>query len=284
MYQLFSRRKRLNELAEQEAQGKSVWTESFDERARVKILHAFDDSYDSSYNDTPARIAHGLILRNEGLTHLVKSGIRPLSDLLAYAEKCDDSQFPDVVEAMYYGIKMHYRGSFSDIPETFATTVKEVLLEHRIGYDFIDDRLVEFSSREMHVAVVEPTLHLLGGEVKYSRVENAYRDALKEISEKKGSNAITDAGTALQEMLSLLGCKGNALGPLIKDAANKGILARHDTRMLEGIRSIHDWVSADRSERGDAHSSNNVPVEDAWFIVHVVGAILLRLGSNVTRD
>lgn len=72
---LFSRRKRLKELADREAAGESFWTSKFEERVRVRILHAagaLDQS--SSYVDPTFKdvceFARQLILRDEGLLTL----------------------------------------------------------------------------------------------------------------------------------------------------------------------------------------------------------------------
>lgn len=75
-------------------------------------------------------------------------------------------------------------------------------------------------------------------------------------------------------MLTLLGCEGNALGPLIASAQKKGVLTGYDVKL------VAEWVSADRSEKGDAHKAASVSREDAWFTVHVVGALLLRLSGG----
>ena len=59
--------------------------------------------------------------------------------------------------------------------------------------------------------MVGPTLRLLAGRPGWEAVETAYQKALEEISDGEADDAITDAGTALQEALVLLGCEGNAL-------------------------------------------------------------------------
>ena len=68
---------------------------------------------------------------------------------------------------------------------------------------------------------------------------------------------------------------------LIKSAKAKGLLAAHDERMTQAIEGIMQWVAADRSEKGDSHKADKAAKEDAWFIVHVVGALIVRLvGAN----
>lgn len=42
-----------------------------------------------------------------------------------------------------------------------------------------------------------------------------------------------------------------------------------------------EWVSADRNAKGDSHKADKAAKDDAWFIVHVVGALIVRLvGAN----
>jgi 5'-3' exonuclease len=107
-------------------------------------------------------------------------------------------------------------------------------------------------------------------------IEISYQKALEEISQGHPDDAITDAATALQDTLTLLGCHGHALGPLISDAKKRGLIAAHDA-------PIFHWVSADRSETGDGHHKSNATVEDAWLAVHVVGALILRLVTGGPR-
>ncbi len=59
-------------------------------------------------------------------------------------------------------------------------------------------------------------------------------------------------------------------------ARKKGVLAPHDATLAAGIEKIIDWVCADRSETGDAHNAKPATRDDAWFAVHVVGALILR--------
>ena len=74
-----------------------------------------------------------------------------------------------------------------------------------------------------------------------------------------------------------LGGQGNALGRPVMDAKQRGLLASHDQTLTDGIVKFLDWASADRSQTGDAHSNGHTALGDAWLMVHVVGALVLRL-------
>lgn len=280
---LHSRRRRLAELAAREAAGESFWSEAFDERARAKILLALDDAIGAS--STHYELARGLILRDEGIFYLVSPELNDVEDLRQYVFRCDDSMMPTVIEALAkvcndndikYVTNCYNSGHFN-------IRIAEILREYRLSYELIDSQMIEFSSRELHQSVVAPTLQLLTGRADLAKVESAYYDALDEISKGKPADAITDAGRALQELLVELGCDGNSLGPLIKSARTRNLLAPHDSPMVSAVDKILSWVSADRSEKGDAHISADVTIADAWFIVHVVGAAILRLSSAEPR-
>jgi hypothetical protein len=281
---LHSRRKQQRELAAREAAGESFWSDKFHEAARTKILIAFQtatQNVNAFFEE--ARLA---ILRDEGMLHLVDGDWLPVADLLTYLLRCPDPMVPTVIEAMSLACSNRAliagTGVYDSV-QYFDRTVNVVLREHRISYELINNQMIEFSSKELHQEVIVPVLRLLAGRKDLNRVESAYQAALAEISEGESANAITDAGTALQEMLSVLGCTGTALGPLIKSARENGFLASHDSPMLGAVEKVLHWVSADRSERGDAHGVSSANIDDAWFTVHIVGAVILRLSKTSQR-
>lgn len=283
---LHRRRQRLKEIADREAAGEAFWTDKFDIAVRTKILHAAEDAGTTFWRNHFYGAARGMILRDEGLQTLTGS-IDDRQDLLSYLLKAPDNMVPTIVEALsqaFASRRLVGETGLWQASEMFDTTVATALREHRISFDLTEHEMVEFSSRELHVEVVAPALRLLAGRSELSAVEDTYQDALKEISQGNPGNAITDAGTALQELLTALGCEGNALGPLIKSARAKGLLAAHDAPMLDFLERTLSWVSADRSQMGDAHKSSAANVADAWFVVHVVGAIILRLADGSRRS
>lgn len=254
-------------MAQAEAEGQTFWTASFDDRARVRIMARIEELGDGGLALISEKV-HRLILREEGVV-LDKN-------LLLSIKNTDDGHLPSVIEATLVVM----RKITGVHPHSLERDINEILNEHRISYELVNGQMVAFQSKELHQEVVEPTLRLLPGRPGWNTVEAAYQAALREISSGDPADAITDAGTALQEALTLLGCQGNALGNLIKSAKSKGLLAPHDSQLTDGIEKIAHWVSADRSESGDSHkASTAVTRDDAWFTVHVVGALILRLAG-----
>ena len=286
---LHFQRKKLAEMVAREAAGESFWTKKFDEPVRARILHAFRDAVGapSPYSENlHYMLAHGLLLRGKGRLFLVGQNYDPATDLLNYLLSCPDDMVPSVIEAMSIvcnddNIKHRTNNWDSSV---FDRLTNEILREHRISYELAGSEMIEFSSRELHQEVVVPALRLLAGRPDWANVESAYQAALTEISKGEPSNAITDAGTALQEALAALGCTGNSLGPLAKSARESGLLAAHDSPMIAAVEKVIHWASADRSELGDAHEVSSATIDDAWFTVHIVGSLLLRLSKASPRS
>lgn len=278
----FAHRQRQQEFAEREAAGENLWTQEFDNRARQRILYALDGSMDDRANpEDLLGAARNLVLKEEGLPYLAAGeGYTATHDVQVAIRQCDPPLLLSLLEACSFILRLE-PARFHTKPDAWEKQVNTILREHRIAYELVDWRLIPFESQEMHAEVVAPTLRLLSGRTGWEEVEKSYQDALREDDPK---DAITDAARALQQALEVRGCDGNAIGPLLKDAKKKGILAPHDPTLGEGIGKIVDSVSADRSEKGDGHKHTNATPEDAWLAVHVVGALILRLASGSDRS
>jgi hypothetical protein len=149
-----------------------------------------------------------------------------LADLIAFHHVGDDALLPSMIEAIVQafeitGIEVGHPAAQADVNK-YREQVNTVLREHRISYELVGTEMVPFASKELHAAVVEPALRLLSSRSGWEKVEQAYQAALGELAEGNPADAITDAGTALQEALTLLGCTGNSLGPLVRSARSRG--------------------------------------------------------------
>jgi hypothetical protein len=286
---LRSGRRRQQEMAEREAAGENLWTKSISEEARVKVKLAAADTI-GDVADGVYRYAHGLLCREWGQERFITASTNATSDLIGALQLGDDELVTDVIEALYEGIRYcaldfsYYGPRPVAGPGYFAEQINRILQHERIAFQLIEGRMIDLESEELHVAVVAPALRLLSGRKGFEKVEIAYRNAIEELLDERPDNAITDAGTALQETLTALGCQGNALGPLIGDARKRGLLAPHDAKFDQAIADLMDWVSADRSQLGEAHHVSAATPEDAWLSVHVVGALVLRLASGPPRS
>lgn len=260
----------MQDIAAREAAGESVWRDEFDERALVRIAEFWRilekdlNSYSGDRLDEiiagVLRMSAGWQIKAFGPGALVNTGNHALLlDAIAAGREAVGRMRPH-----------------STVQATYDKVLNHLFNEHRIAHKFVDGELIPFASDELLQAVVEPTLRLLVG-AEYQGAHDAYLKALKEISQNEAADAITDAGAALQQTLTALGWSGNSLGRQIADARKNGLLAGHDQQLVDGILKFADWASADRSESGDAHKHSDATNADAWLMVHVVGALIVRL-------
>jgi hypothetical protein len=263
------------------------WTDQLDRNVRVKLGLAWDDAtrhrafqdyvelFDELIASTtlrsiafaikPRAMEPGSYATNEQLLSLIEAEHEALT-LLAREAPNSYTPFLDELTAA---------------PEQFRNEVNRILEAHIVALSLHQNsRLIEIDSQEMHNVVVEPTLYLLHSQPRFADAETAYQKALKELRNRDAGDAITDAATALQDALLALGCTGNALGPLLKSAKSKGLLKGSDTPLTEAISKTVDWVSSTRGE-GEAHTGNpDINMSDAWMMVHVVGALVIRLSET----
>jgi hypothetical protein len=271
---LYAERKRLREIAEREGAGEDLWTHTLDEAARVKLVNFWEfvreQEFTSSYSlnrfegDIRHWIESGLGIRTPSVSPGVLLTIADNDVLLSY------------IEVLHKVFSDHA----PNFPNRWEVLVNRTFNEHRFKFRLVGGEVVPFENDALHVEVVEPALRLLIKDAQYGKAADAYLAALKEITNNDPADAITDAGTALQEMLQGLGCDGHSLGPLIKDAKKKGLLGSHDSTLTDGIEKFMHWASADRSEMGDAHKSSDATLDDAWLMVHIVGSLIVRLAGS----
>jgi hypothetical protein len=287
---LHSLRKRLQDHAEREAAGESLWSPSFPEPARTRITYVLHQIVVTTGDDYATTKVFGEARRLIGSqigAYTLAGDMKASDDFFTYYQRCDDDMFPTVLEALYRSLDAldeseAYSSYQQGYARQFAKGVNEIFAQERVGWEFIEGEMVEIHSKELHGAVVEPTLRLLR-ESRFAKADQQYRDALGELAQGKAANAITDTGTALQEVLEALGCEGNQLGDLTRSARKNGLLGAHDTPLIDAIEKTMHWVAADRSEMGDTHHATAATREDAWLIVHVVGALIVRLASGQPR-
>jgi hypothetical protein len=296
---LFQRRQKQREKAERLARGDSIpLSAKFDQRTRTRILYTIVDNSPSYLGEVFGRpapaerflpIVRDVLLREWGEVTLSQQS-KPAEDLASFVGgRASDGQMLDVIEAVFGAFDRaesvmpdYERLRPHSEADEFRTRVNQILDEHDLAYQVVGSEVVPRESMAMHVGVIAPALSLLHGDQPLAKVERAFRDALREL--KPGgdpADAVTDAATALQEMLMALGADGNALGPLLTSARKRELLGPHDSKLAEGAQLIGQWVSADRSARGDAHRVRETTVDDAWLAVHVVGALILRLEKRL---
>lgn len=266
---LHSQRKRRAERDLRESLGEELWTEELPSGARIALSTVWAAlEEEDRYSTIPSAVSHRLRI----------SGVpAPASVHADSILKAADSDLAlDLLGAFAIVISesVKFRYEYPKL-EIF---INEILEDYRVAFRVIDAEVVPIGSDELHTTVVVPALKLLVGS-RFAKAHSAYLEALKQLPANP-ANAITDAGTALQETLTALGCKGNSLGPLIKSARSSGLLAAHDEKLAGGIEQFLQWASANRSEAGDSHKVSDASRDDAWLMIHVVGALIVKLAKT----
>lgn len=187
-------------------------------------------------------------------------------------------------DTIYWSPDKKTRLTYRFDADLFRRMTDDVLFQHRIEWAFRGEHLVERGNQELHASVVRPTTELLGGDPRFASVQRAYDKALLELSQNDPGDSITDANTALQEAFRVLGVNGSSASEQALKAERRGLLVGYDRKLVEGIVKLTDWINAERSNNGDAHSDGSRALKaDAWLVVHVVGALILRLFGENSR-
>lgn len=289
---LYQRRERDRQKAERAARGEVPKpTPELSDTVRVKLVHAIRDA---SPEDDSWRFCESIqqkLVRDWGRFSLSGRPSNPPEDVFgSIVSGSTPEEVRDIIEATFYALGQYadenrFRGGAEqtayESADLFRDTVNDVFDDHDIAYQVVGVEVIDRESMALHANVIAPTLSLLHGEPRFVKVEAAFQDALHELKpDGNPADAITDAGTALQEMLGALGCTGNALGPRLDDAKKKGLLGPYDSKLARGVELIGDWLNADRSTRGDAHNADEATREDGWLAVHVAGALIARLACR----
>lgn len=273
MPMLYNRREKIRRLEEAEADGESFWSLEISVPCRLRLLHAMKLFSADFTNDSGD--ARRLIVIEDGLDRLAGEYLAH-EDVDRFIRVGTTGDVATLIEAMDWALQHSRNFQSRERVLGYRDMVNVILREDRVSFEFVEGQIIPMSSQELHTVVVEPTLRLLSHRAGWDEVESAYQEALEELSGGKPDDAITDAARALEATLQKLGCGGNTLGALRTSAISKGLLAAYDGKII-------DWVSADRGNIGDAHTGPSVSTDDAWLIVHVVGALILRLAGGGSR-
>jgi hypothetical protein len=274
----FAERKRRSDRDAAEAVGEDFWTDKLDSTVRWKLRYVIEDAMQGDFESWRGVWKHAV--RTLGVPTLVGRPAGGDDVTAALIDGSEETVFT-ILELCDIAAEVSRRQGYNGIGQNeYRDRVRSILREHRVKFDLIDGIVVPFESMEMHTAIVEPLVRLLHGSADWEAVEQAYRKALDELHTGTADDAITDAATALQEALGIYGCEGNTVSKRLKDAQSKGIFSPHDARLVAALRNVGEWVEADRSTLGDAHSAGTIDREDGWLIVHIVGALILRLSQG----
>ncbi|MCU1530105.1 MAG: hypothetical protein JWP75_3868 [Frondihabitans sp.] len=167
--------------------------------------------------------------------------------------------------------------------DAFIEVVNDRLLHARADWLFEDGRFQERGNYAMHSEVLRPATILLGDDPAFRTASDAYQSALTRLSKGETDVALTQAATSLQEFFRALGVEGNSVSDQLDNAQRQKVISPADRSLM---KPLIGWVNADRSDRGNAHRhrEGDVTKADAWLMMHVVGALMVRLSNREPRD
>lgn len=286
---LFAERARLQSQSEALQSGSTQWSEELSVLACTKLDLAWKDAtselsdrdscdvFNQIVHDTQRWLGYPLTpdMMASSPQYNVHGWRVKNSDLLSLIE-AEHAALSELAEGIAFDIAGFHAGSHLDL-DAFTDTVNRIFDSHLVAFRLgTNSVLVPMQSRQMHSEVVEPVMALLRGDSRFADAEKAYQDALRELRNHDAGDAITDAGTALSEMFNALGCKGQALGDQLASAKKTGLIRGTDAPLTE---LVSRWVATQRNN-GEAHYAvHQYGISDAWMVVHVVGALMIRLSE-----
>lgn len=146
-----------------------------------------------------------------------------------------------------------------------------------MAYDLVEFKVVEKRSEELHTEVVAPALILLHGRSRFADAERQYRDALDELADGNWADAITDASSAVENVLRIiLNLSQGTLADLLGHARKQGLFGDPQAARLKKVVAGFTALADMRNEESDAHG-NSTDAATAWLSLHWAGALIVYL-------
>lgn len=169
------------------------------------------------------------------------------------------------------------RDCAADAASGFADTLSKRMKQHKLAFDLVQFKVVEKRSEELHAEVVAPALTLLHGRNRFADAERQYRDALDELAGGKWADAITDASSAVENVLrAILGLSQGTLADLLGQARMRGLFGDPQAARLKKVVTGFTALADIRNEESDAHG-NSSDSATAWLALHWAGALIVYL-------
>lgn len=284
-----SRANFIRERAEEERTNGIAWFDGFSPRFGGRIMQIFTESY-------PSAVAEWDTAVNDDLLDLVTNhsqygtSSRSLHEAFnnmwgsVYHEQVDWLAAVPLVLARYEANYAGTEGEWGDNTFTlffntddFVERTNDLLLDERVNLTFIDSRLRPRENEPLHTDLMQPTEAFLSNDERFSTAETAYMEASSSLAAGHYGQAITAAASALQDTLRAFGATGQTLASQINSARSRNLIMAHDAKLFEMVKMATDWLTADRSNRGNAHGASSATRADAQLAIHIAASIMLRL-------
>lgn len=223
-------------------------------------------------------------LREEyGVPALAAATDDPGVDLAVFIENtATTEQVMDVIDAVIHVFAQQMntyglRDAAANAASSFADAVSMRMRQHKLAYDLVEFKVVEKRSEELHTEVVAPALTLLHGRSRFADAERQYRAALDELADGNWADAITDASSAVENVLRvILGFSQGTLADLLGQARLRGLFGDPQAARLKKVVTGFVALADMRNEESDAHG-NSSDSATAWLALHWAGALIVYL-------
>lgn len=273
---IFSERKKHAEALTRQAAGENLWVEKFPEEFRVQLVFAMNES--SHYPHVFIESAQYRLCKKYGRTHLKTPGVRRGVDFTDFIQSGTTDDIADGIEIFIEALsdaRLQAEVSEYTNVNNFVSEVRRLLYINFVAFDLFDGEIIPRGERQLYGEIIEPLLGYLGANPDFAKAKTAYLNGVEQIKKNDGANAITDFGTAVEELLRALGATGANSSKLKDSAEQLNIIKPWDKKLI-------DWIATERNE-GEAHFAEGGTLDDAWLHAHIAGAVLLRLSKGTAR-
>lgn len=288
-----SRARYLKNRADHEAAHGIAWSNDTNAKARRHIYDAFVESYQSAHIATDQltqSTVNDIFAQGSELARPTVSDFESACSESVWRELCPEAEFLDWLQASALALQRlagKLNGSLAEVEdysfryqfdhEGYIRKVNDILLDRRINYTFVGGQIKERGAEPLHVEIIQPMEAAITSDPRFVAVEAAYKQASHSLATGQYGASITTIGSALQETFTALGVDGANLGAQFSTAKDKGLLLNIDEKLYDAYKKIGDWITANRSNRGNAHGAASAQREDAELAIHVIASLIVRL-------
>lgn len=160
--------------------------------------------------------------------------------------------------------------------KTYTVTLNDLLRAERYDHKIVDGQMVPFSETLSYQGLEATfTIHLRNPD--FAPVRDKLIEALHEYAQNKYANAMTDAGYAIQQYLTLKGFPGHTIGAQVIDAVAAGFITKED-------KKLWDWLREMRNDDDDAHPGSPPSKELAWSYLEILGSVFERYEAEAENS
>ena len=231
MYKLFSQRKR------EEEQGVSdvYLYDNFGKGFRNQFLHIISDIFTGNNGGEAYYLLKGqinfweisckLFAREKGLKYIY-SGFGDANNRNAfeyYVDQCSNTDFLDLLDFIFSKIIANKQTEKIVGKEKIEYGIEELnyrFMQHSLGYEFIDGKLIVKTNEVIHQNIIKPTLYLLNNK-KFRGAEQEYLQAFDFYKQGKNKDAILNAIKSFESVLKTICSEMNYTYDKDKDTAKQ---------------------------------------------------------------